>query len=94
MCRSELLQGLRAVHGTPVHPPMLSSLAKAKPNELVKRVNNKPVEMHDGIGMTDALKLGVFFTYAQVATQIFGDPGYHEERYPAVCGYERYRLPK
>ena len=87
LCRSVLLQALTAVDETPEQLPILASLAKAKLNELVKRVTNEAVQMHGGIGVTDELEIGFFLKRARVAMQIFGDTGYHKDRYATLCGY-------
>ncbi len=87
LCRSVLLQALGAVDDTPEQLPILASLAKAKLNELVKRVTNEAVQMHGGIGVTDELDIGLFLKRARVQMQIFGDTGYHKDRYATLCGY-------
>jgi acyl-CoA dehydrogenase len=87
LCRSVLLQALSAVDETPGQLPMLASLAKAKLNELVKHVTNEAVQMHGGIGVTDELEIGFFLKRARVTMQVFGDTGFHKDRYATLCGY-------
>jgi alkylation response protein AidB-like acyl-CoA dehydrogenase len=87
LCRSVLLQALTAVDETPEQLPMLASLAKAKLNELVKCVTNEAVQMHGGIGVTDELEIGFFLKRARVTMQVFGDTGFHKDRYATLCGY-------
>ena len=87
LCRSVLLQTLSAVDDTPEQLPMLASLAKTKLNELVKLVTNEAVQMHGGIGVTEDLEIGFFLKRARVAVQIFGDSGFHKDRYATLCGY-------
>ena len=87
LCRSVLLQTLSAVDDTPEQLPMLASLAKTRLNELVKLVTNEAVQMHGGIGVTDDLEIGFFLKRARVAVQIFGDTGFHKDRYATLCGY-------
>ena len=87
LCRSVLLQALSAVDDSPQDLPVLASLAKTKLNELVKLVTNEAVQMHGGIGVTDELEIGFFLKRARVAIQIFGDTGYHKDRYATLCGY-------
>jgi len=87
LARSVLLQALGAVDETPEQLPLLASLAKACLNELVKLVTNEAVQMHGGIGVTDELEIGFFLKRARVARQIFGDTGYHQDRYATLCGY-------
>ena len=87
LCRSVLLQALSTVDDVPEQLPLLASLAKARLNELVKLVTNEAVQMHGGIGVTDELEIGFFLKRARVAMQVYGDTGYHKDRYATLCGY-------
>ena len=87
LCRSILLQTLSAVDEAPEQLPLLASLAKAKLNELVKQVTDEAVQMHGGIGVTDDLEIGFFLKRARVQMQIFGDSGFHRDRYATLSGY-------
>jgi alkylation response protein AidB-like acyl-CoA dehydrogenase len=87
LCRSVLLQALSTVDDSPHELPLLASLAKAKLNELVKLITNEAVQMHGGIGVSDDLEIGFFLKRARVAMQVFGDTGYHKDRYATLCGY-------
>jgi len=87
LCRSVLLQALSTVDEAPEQLPLLASLAKARLNELVKLVTNEAVQMHGGIGVTDDLEIGFFLKRARVAMQVFGDTGFHKDRYATLCGY-------
>jgi alkylation response protein AidB-like acyl-CoA dehydrogenase len=87
LCRSVVLQALSCVDETPEQLPLIASLAKAKLNELVKLVTNEAVQMHGGIGVSDDLEIGFFLKRARVAMQVFGDTGYHKDRYATLCGY-------
>jgi len=87
LCRSVLMQALSTVDDNPEGLPKLASLAKAKLNELVKLVTNEAVQMHGGIGVTDDLEIGFFLKRARVAMQIYGDTGFHKDRYASLSGY-------
>ena len=87
LARSVILQALSTVDEAPEQAPLLASLAKARLNELVKLVTNEAVQMHGGIGVTDELEIGFFLKRARVAMQIFGDTGFHKDRYATICGY-------
>jgi len=87
LCRSVLLQALSTVDDAPEQLPLLASLAKARLNVLVKLVTNEAVQMHGGIGVTDDLEIGFFLKRARVAMQIFGDTGFHKDRYATLCSY-------
>ena len=82
-----MLQALSTVDEAPQQLPLLASLAKARLNELVKLVTNEAVQMHGGIGLTDELEIGFFLKRARVTMQVFGDTGYHKDRYATLCGY-------
>ena len=87
MARSVVMQALSAVDDTPDQLPLLASLAKARLNEVAKLATNEAVQMHGGIGVTDELEIGFFLKRARVAMQLFGDTGYHKDRYATLCGY-------
>jgi alkylation response protein AidB-like acyl-CoA dehydrogenase len=87
LCRSVIFQALSTVDENPAQLPLLASLAKAKLNELVKLVTNEAVQMHGGMGVTDDLEIGFFLKRARVAMQLFGDTGFHKDRYATLCGY-------
>lgn len=87
LARSVVLAALSAVDRTPQQLPLLASLAKARLNDLVKLVTNEAVQMHGGIGVTDELEIGFFLKRARVAMQVFGDTGFHKDRYATLCGY-------
>lgn len=87
LCRSVILQALSCVDETPEQLPLLASLAKARLNELVKKVTNEAVQMHGGIGCTDELDIGFFLKRARVQMQLFGDTGFHKDRYATLCGF-------
>lgn len=87
LARSVLLQTLSTVDDAPDQLPLMASLTKARLNNTVKLVTNEAVQMHGGIGVTDELEIGFFLKRARVAMQIFGDTGFHEDRYASLCGY-------
>jgi alkylation response protein AidB-like acyl-CoA dehydrogenase len=64
-----------------------ASLAKYKASELVHLVTNEMVQMHGGIGMTDAHDAGFYMKRARVAEQLFGGAGYHKDRFARVSGF-------
>ena len=87
MGRSVVMQALSSVDDSPEQLPLLASLAKARLNETAKLVTNEAVQMHGGIGVTDELDIGFFLKRTRVAMQLFGDTGFHKDRYATLCGY-------
>ena len=87
LARSVVLQALATVDDKPEQLPLIASLAKAQLNELVKLATNEAVQLHGGIGVTDELEIGFFLKRARVTMQIFGDTGFHKDRYASIEGY-------
>lgn len=65
----------------------LASIAKAKASDLVHYVSNEMVQMHGGIGMTDAHDAGLYLKRARVAEHLFGTASYHRDRYATLSGF-------
>jgi alkylation response protein AidB-like acyl-CoA dehydrogenase len=64
----------------------LASLAKAKASDLVHLASNEMVQMHGGIGMTDAHDSGLFMKRARVTEALFGGASFHRDRYAKLMG--------
>ena len=45
------------------------------------------VQMHGGMGMTDAYDIGLFMKRQRVLAELFGDSDYHAERLARLSGY-------
>jgi alkylation response protein AidB-like acyl-CoA dehydrogenase len=45
------------------------------------------VQMHGGIGMTDAHDAGLYLKRARAAEATFGNQAYHRDRYARMQGY-------
>jgi alkylation response protein AidB-like acyl-CoA dehydrogenase len=45
------------------------------------------VQMHGGIGMTDAHDAGLYLKRARVAEATFGGASYHRDRYASLLDY-------
>src|SRR6185437_2763925 len=58
----------------------LASIAKAKASDLVHLVSNETVQMHGGIGMTDAHDAGLYLKRARVAEHLYGTASWHRDR--------------
>jgi len=65
----------------------LASLAKEKANETLHLVSNEMVQMHGGIGMTDACDAGLYMKRARVAEALYGSSSYHRDRYAVLGGF-------
>jgi len=67
--------------------PQLCSLAKARAGDVCHLVSNEMVQMHGGIGMTDAHDSGLYMKRARVAEATFGGSSFHRDRYARLMGY-------
>ena len=85
--RSAVLEALTALDERPADAAQLACLAKAKLNEIFHRASNEAVQMHGGIGMTDAFDIGFFMKRARVCEQAFGDVAFHLDRCASLDGY-------
>ncbi len=65
----------------------LASLAKAKASEVLHLASNEMVQMHGGIGMTDAHDAGLYMKRARVAEALFGGASFHRDRYAQLQGF-------
>ena len=66
---------------------LLASLAKAKASEVLHLASNEMVQMHGGIGMTDAHDAGLYMKRARVAEALFGSASFHRDRYAKLSGF-------
>jgi alkylation response protein AidB-like acyl-CoA dehydrogenase len=87
MTRSCVAAALSAVDAGKSDVPELASLAKAKASELVHLVSNECVQMHGGIGMTDAADPGFYMKRARAQEALYGSASWHRDRYARLGGY-------
>ena len=84
---STILNAGRLLDESPKNAELAVSLAKARANQTVKLAVMEGVQMHGGIGMTDAFDMGFFMKRARVAQEWLGDYGYHAEKIAQAKGY-------
>ncbi len=87
MTRSCVAAALSAVDEGKTNVAELASLAKAKAGELVHLVSNECVQMHGGIGMTDAAEPGFYMKRARVQEALYGSASWHRDRYARLNQY-------
>lgn len=87
LCHSVVLEACSAVDENTAMLPLLASLAKARANDCYELVSNEAVQMHGGIGTTDALDIGLFLKRARVCMQALGDARFHRSRYASLRGF-------
>ena len=87
LARSCVEAALGALDRAAPDAPALVSLAKAKVGTTLQLITNETVQMHGGMGMTDAHDAGLYLKRARVAEAAFGGVAYHRERYARLKGY-------
>jgi alkylation response protein AidB-like acyl-CoA dehydrogenase len=87
LTRSSVEAALDAIDRNANDIPALASLAKARANDTWHLVSNEMVQMHGGIGMTEAHDAGLYLKRARVAEAAYGNSSFHRDRYARLMGY-------
>jgi alkylation response protein AidB-like acyl-CoA dehydrogenase len=87
LARSCVEAALSAIDRNANDVPQLCSLAKARAGDTWHLISNEMVQMHGGIGMTDAHDSGLYLKRARVAEALFGNSTFHRDRYAKLMGY-------
>lgn len=77
----------RRLDATPADASLAVSLAKARAAQTAKLAVSEAVQMHGGIGMTDAHDIGFFMKRARVGAEWLGDYGHHAAIIAAARGF-------
>jgi len=84
---SAILNAGRVLDENPEDATLAVSLAKARATATATLAVQEGVQMHGGIGMTDAYDMGFYMKRARVATEWLGDYSYHAERVAQLRGF-------
>jgi alkylation response protein AidB-like acyl-CoA dehydrogenase len=87
LCRSIVLEALRAVDEERADVPLLASAAKARLSDAFIQIANEAIQLHGGIGVTDDLDIGFYLKRARVAEMTLGDGAFHRDRFARLKGY-------
>jgi alkylation response protein AidB-like acyl-CoA dehydrogenase len=87
LARSCVEAALTAIDNDSPDTAELVSLAKAKVGDTLHLVSNEMIQMHGGIGMTDAHDAGFYIKRARAAEAAYGNQAYHRDRYARINGY-------
>jgi alkylation response protein AidB-like acyl-CoA dehydrogenase len=87
LSRSCVEAALAAIDADSPEVPQLVALAKTKMGDTLHLVSNEMVQMHGGIGMTDAHDAGLYLKRARAAEAAFGGQAYHRDRYARLSGF-------
>lgn len=84
---SAILNAGRMLDADPENATLAVSLAKARATQTAKLAVIEGVQMHGGIGMTDAFDIGFYMKRARVAAEWLGDYSYHAEQVARLRGF-------
>jgi len=85
--RAAVLKAAQALDSDPERAAALVAVAKAKAGSAATLAVQEGVQMHGGMGMTDAFDIGFFMKRARVCQELFGDSNYHAEQLARLKGY-------
>jgi acyl-CoA dehydrogenase len=84
---SAILNAGRMLDSDPASAALAVSLAKARATQTATLAVQEGVQLHGGIGMTDAFDMGFFMKRARVGAEWLGDYSYHAEKVAAQRGF-------
>lgn len=87
LTRSCVLAALQALDEQAGDIPALASLAKARAGETLHEISREMVQLHGGIGMTDAHDAGLYLKRARALEALYGSASFHRDRYAQLMGY-------
>ena len=87
LTRALLLRAQQAFDADPVKARNLVSAAKARACTTADLAVREGVQLHGGMGMTDAFDLGLFMKRARALQELFGDAHFHADRFATLNGY-------
>ncbi|MBL8531569.1 MAG: acyl-CoA dehydrogenase family protein [Hyphomonadaceae bacterium] len=87
LTRSCVFAALDALDRDDARIPEYASLAKGRASETLHLASNEMVQLHGGIGMTDAHDAGFYLKRARVAEALYGGASFHRDRYARLLGF-------
>ncbi|MBI1406255.1 MAG: acyl-CoA dehydrogenase [Caulobacter sp.] len=87
LTRSCVEAALSAIDQNADDLPQQAALAKAVAGDTLNLVSREMVQMHGGIGMTDAHDAGLYLKRARALEALFGTTAWHRDRWGRMQGY-------
>lgn len=87
LTRAIVMKAVNAVDRQSPEHRRLASQAKVRACLTANTAVQEAVQMHGGMGMTDAFDAGLFMKRARVLQELFGDAAYHAHRVARLGGY-------
>jgi alkylation response protein AidB-like acyl-CoA dehydrogenase len=85
--RAAVLKALQQLDQKPEAAEPFVAIAKARAGKTATLAVQEAVQMHGGIGMTDAIDIGLFMKRVRVADELFGDANFHADRLARLKQY-------
>ncbi len=85
--RAAVAKAAQAMDAAPDKAGPVVAMAKARACTTADLAVREGVQMHGGMGMTDALDFGLFMKRTRVLQELFGDANFHADRLATLRGY-------
>ena len=87
LARAATLGALQAIDAGREDAALAASVAKAKAGRVAELAVQEAVQMHGGVGMTDAFDVGLYMKRVRVLNELLGDAGFHAEQMARSQGF-------
>jgi alkylation response protein AidB-like acyl-CoA dehydrogenase len=87
LTRSCVEAALTAIDNDSADVPMLVALSKATAGDTLNLLSREMVQLHGGIGMTDAHDAGLYLKRARAVEATYGSSAWHRDRFGRMNGY-------
>ena len=87
LARAAVMGALQALDADPAGALRDVAVAKSRAGASATRAVQEGVQMHGGMGMTDAFDIGLFMKRARVLQEYLGDSAFHADRLARHRGY-------
>jgi alkylation response protein AidB-like acyl-CoA dehydrogenase len=87
LARAATLAALQAIDAGRDDADLAASVAKAKAGRAAELAVQEAVQMHGGVGMTDAFDVGLYMKRVRVLNELLGDAQFHTERLARSQGF-------
>ncbi len=85
--RAAVTKAAQTLDSSPDKAAPVVAMAKARACMTGDLAVREAVQMYGGMGMTDAIDIGLFMKRARVLQELFGDANFHADRLAAMRGY-------
>ncbi|WP_426040082.1 acyl-CoA dehydrogenase family protein [Brevundimonas sp. TWP2-3-4b1] len=87
LAKAAVLGALQRLDAGAPKADLAVSIAKAKAGRVAELAVQEAVQMHGGVGMTEAYDVGLYMKRVRVLNELLGDAGFHAEKLARASGY-------